>query len=84
MSADIMPAGRSCRGCAFWQPHAPHLGECRVLPPVILRSPNGEHETWWPEVAEDDWCGQHRPRSARTALGLPDMGPPGTLAGTVP
>lgn len=37
------------------------MGECHKNTPVVFMSKRDEPETYWPEVAEDNFCGKFRP-----------------------
>lgn len=53
----------TCASCRYFKPDGYKKGECRRRPPLA------NHEgTWWPEVANDDWCGDfQRPSYTRNA-----------------
>lgn len=63
-----------CRTCWFWNAAEPaETGECRrsapspvVLFPTDAGTPppdRGPAAVVWPQVASEDWCGEHEPRN---------------------
>ncbi len=35
-------------------------GECRIRAPRIYTGGKDGANTWWPDVRETDWCGEHQ------------------------
>jgi len=47
----------TCKKCAFWfRYESGYKGECRRYAPKPLN--NMSKDTYWPEVASEDWCGE--------------------------
>lgn len=58
----------TCSTCKFYDCN---LDSCRRHPPVRMVAPHqGSPDTFWPQVEEDDWCGEHQPAA------LPPGAPP--------
>lgn len=56
--------GRTCCGCAFYQPTHPNAGECRRRAPT--------NKDLWFAVIADYWCGEFEPKNIeRSSLGEP-------------
>lgn len=59
---------RTCKGCLFWRPlTGSDAGECRRhAPPPWTKSSESIDTTrtaWWPNTADDDWCGDWHPKA---------------------
>jgi hypothetical protein len=61
-------AAQACSNCRFWKHSNGVTGICRWRPPVALFAGMGQNiggqpvpltATAWPEVRDDQWCGQH-------------------------
>lgn len=68
----------TCGTCAFYEPPKPRggtVGECHRYPPQMLARGIGgsfdeghgsfrveEADSNWPLVADEDWCGEWRPK----------------------
>jgi hypothetical protein len=49
----------ACCACLYFEPHefidTTRKGECRRHAPSAIA---GARQAWWPDVSEDDWCGE--------------------------
>lgn len=68
-----MPAdGRACADCSFYLKDNKAQGSCHKSPPNLIflgmnpknNPPTPVRFSMWPEVANDAWCGDFKPRSA--------------------
>jgi hypothetical protein len=59
----------TCKTCAYYA--AKNGGSCRLRPPQQFVVDDAV-QTWWPMVAEDDFCGAHQlPRTVDEPMGKP-------------
>ncbi len=58
----------TCKSCAHYDPFEDqNQGLCRASLPTVSSEGYGR----WPEVGEEDWCGQHQ--EVRTAPPVPGI-----------
>lgn len=56
-----MERTENCGTCRFWrEDKKPREGECRRLPPQLLKLGRGEHTSAWPPTSFFGWCGEFR------------------------
>ncbi len=74
-----MSAKPSCADCTFWERWGSERGGCHRLPPSTDFEVSGRevsyqrvqvtitksHNPIWPNTAQDDWCGEFTPSSAK-------------------
>jgi len=46
-----------CRNCKFYRSREHFTNECHRHPPLIYLDVEGEVDSTWPTVGDDDWCG---------------------------
>lgn len=47
-----------CKDCRFWDQNDGRHGYCRAHPPTVYLDHNGEFGSSYPQVDEDDGCGE--------------------------
>jgi len=50
------------------------VGECRMNPPIVVMSLSDAYdrgESRWPQVTQDNWCGQFRAKKENPLKGIP-------------
>lgn len=58
----------TCETCRFWNRVRGDKGTCRRSPPVIAVHDVGwlvpvyQSTRVWPEMSQDEWCGEHKPK----------------------
>ena len=63
----------TCATCKFYKAD---LNECRRYPPTMMWPDPKEHPvTRWPDMFDDDWCGEHHPASQPAKIQPPQVAP---------
>lgn len=63
MANDPIPADKqACKNCRFSKPRTWDPLICCRMPPQIVPCPDSAKASEWPEVCEEDWCGEWQER----------------------
>jgi len=61
----------ACALCRFWEETRDDgngiLGDCRIEPPRLARTPHWRLQGVWPETYGQDWCGRWQEREGDDA-----------------
>ena len=55
---------KTCKTCRYLSPKTgvEDHNQCRIRSPRVIPIPDGVDLAMWPEVYDNEWCGEHRPK----------------------